>query len=477
MFGELNTRKSSILGWAILGVAFTLLILAASCGGSNQTPAPPSPQAQTASVHVGIGDSPSDWVVSFTMTINSIKLNRTSSNSVSMLSSPATVEFSHMKGTIEPLTMMNVPSGDYNSVTVSCSNAQITYMDSATGQPISTTVTPNPLTVTMSFNSPVTVGTSPMAMNLDLNLGSSVSMSGSSMVVVPWFAATLASIPDESQQTAFTGALNGIRGVVANVSGSSFSMDTMQNGQLTFTTNPNTQFENMTGMSMMSGGQMANVDAVTQSDGSLLATNVENMMEGATDGMDASGIIYSQAGSPLTQFQLVMMDGEGSMMSTRQLGGSMSVGVGSNTAYGINTDGVDMTGTNFTFDGNSIALGQNVEANTTGSMTSGSGMMGGGMMNDGSFAANEVTLEQQGMMGTVSNYAANASTTTFTLTVPSDSAIAIITKTTTITVYQQSRTQLKGLSSVTNGSTVVVRGLLFYNHGQYSMVSSFIGAP
>lgn len=155
----------------------------------------------------------------------------------------------------------------------------------------------------------------------------------------------------------------------------------------------------------------------------------------------------------------------------------MSVGLGSNTAYGINTDGVDMTGTNFTFDGNSIALGQNVEADTTGSMTSGSGMMGGGMMNDGSFAASEVTLGQQGIMGTVSNYAANGNTPTFTLTVPADSAFATITKATTVTVYQQSRTQLMGMSSVTNGSAVVVRGLLFYNNGQYSMVSSLIGVP
>lgn len=478
MFGDKDSRIASAVRMCMLAVAIAIITVAIGCGGSQSSITPPPQQTGTASVHVGVGDSPSDWVMSFTMTINSVKMNPSSGSPVSLLSSPATIEFAHMMGTINPLTMMNVPSGTYTSVTVTCSNAQITYMDPNTRQPVSTTVTPNPSTVTMDFASPVTVGTSPMAMNLDLNLASTVSMPGSAMSVAPSFTANMASMPGTSQQSDFTGAMNNVMGMVSQVSGSSFTMNTMQNGQMTFMTNSSTQFQNMVGMSMMSTGQMVNVDAVTQGDGSMLATSVDSMMNGSDNGMDAAGIIFNVSGAPPTQLQLVMMDGEGSMMSTSQLGGGMTVAVGSSTVYSIDTDGVDMTGMIFTFDANSIALGQNVEADTTGSMMSGSGMMRGStMMNDGSFTATEVMLEQQGLVGTVSNYSPNGSTATFTLTVPSDSSFASITGATTITVYQQNGTQLRGMSSVANGNTVVVRGLLFHNGGQYSMVSSLIGTP
>ena len=477
MLSATTFRKISASPMSRLAVAVATLILATGCGGNQSATVTPPQQTQRASVHLGLGDSPSDWVMSFSMTINSVQLNPSSGSPVSMLTSPATVEFNHMMGNIEPLTIMNVPSGTYTSVTVNVSNAHITYMDPTTGLPVSTSVTPSPSAVTMNFSSPVAVGTSPMAMNLDLNLGSSISMPGGSMAVAPSFTATMASMPGATQQTNFSGAMNDIMGMVTAVSGSSFTMTTLQNGQMTFMTNSSTQFENMTGMGMMSNSQMVDVDAVTQGDGSLLATKVEGMMSGSTGGMDAEGVIYSVTGVPPTQLQLVMADGGGSVMSTSQLGGSITVALGSGTSYSTDTDGVDMSGMSFTFGASSVAPGQNVEADTTGGMSSGGGMMGGGMMNDGSFTASAVILKPQGVIGKVSNYTAGGGAATFTLTVPSDSAFATITKTTTITVYQQNGTQLMGMSSVTNGSTVVVRGLLFFKNGGYSMVSSLIGAP
>ncbi|MGH9525028.1 MAG: hypothetical protein ACRD3E_21075, partial [Terriglobales bacterium] len=64
----------------------------------------------------------------------------------------------------------------------------------------------------------------------------------------------------------------------------------------------------------------------------------------------------------------------------------------------------------------------------------------------------------------------------FTLTVQSDSVFAILTKTTTVTVYKQGGTTLSGTTALANGQQVVVRGLLFNNSG-YQMVATRIAVP
>jgi hypothetical protein len=108
-------------------------------------------------------------------------------------------------------------------------------------------------------------------------------------------------------------------------------------------------------------------------------------------------------------------------------------------------------------------------------MMSGGGM--GGMMGGGTISASEVDLEQQGLSGTVSGYTGAAAPTTFTLTLPSDSAFTTLTGSTTVTVFQQAGTELWGLTALTKGSTVHVRGLLFFDAGAYKLVAGRIMAP
>ena len=103
------------------------------------------------------------------------------------------------------------------------------------------------------------------------------------------------------------------------------------------------------------------------------------------------------------------------------------------------------------------------------------GMGGGGMM--GNMNASECDLVQQGFTGTVSNYSSSGGQATFTLTLATDSYFAIMAGTTTITVHQRPGTQLLGLTSVANGQTVQVRGLMFDNSGVFDMVASRIMNP
>lgn len=55
-------------------------------------------------------------------------------------------------------------------------------------------------------------------------------------------------------------------------------------------------------------------------------------------------------------------------------------------------------------------------------------------------------------------FTANGSQAAFTLALPSDSAFTTLTGASTVQVYQQAGTQLRGLSSIANASVVQVRG-------------------
>src|SRR5581483_3956094 len=137
----------------------------------------------------------------------------------------------------------------------------------------------------------------------------------------------------------------------------------------------------------------------------------------------------------------------------------------------FDSDHVDLTNLPFTpkFDSSTVAKGQRIEA------VSGGGMMGGGMMGGGAtINASQIRLEQQGLRGTVSNYAVNGSQASFTLNLAPDSAFATLTGSTAITVYKQNGTQFWKLSSIGNGSQVQVRGLLFNDAGNYKLVASWI---
>ena len=95
----------------------------------------------------------------------------------------------------------------------------------------------------------------------------------------------------------------------------------------------------------------------------------------------------------------------------------------------------------------------------------------GGLPLIGTLNSSTVELEQQPLVGTISNLTSNS----FTLTVPSDSVFATLAKTTTVTVYKQAGTQVGSGLTLANGQTVIVRGLVFNNTG-YKMVATRIGA-
>lgn len=441
--------------------------------GAAVTVAPPV--AGSTAMQVSLGDAPADWIMAFGNTVNSILLTKTDGSTVNVVPTAAPVEMMQTMGTMQPISAMNVPQGSYTQAAVTLSAVSMGYVDPTTHAYTQKTMA-GPFTATVPFSPTLTVGTSAMALNFDMNMASSVSIDASGNVTFTPTMTAMTSTVAANGANPWQGGMQHQVGLVSSMTGSQFTMGSMLGVQTTtFTTNGATLFlgSGLTGMGMMSTGMMVAVDATLQADGSYLAQRVEYMGTGST-GMMGSGLVTSVTGNPPTQLTLMANGGMGGGMMASSIGGTITVTLPASVPYSFDVDGVDLTNLPFTpaFGPTNLAKGQKLELVST------SGMMGGGMMGSGSglgtLTASQVRLEQQGLHGVVSAYTASGSQAAFTLTLPSDSAFASFAGTTTIKVYQQAGTQLQGLGSITNGSDVQVRGVLFYDAGTYKLVSSWV---
>lgn len=478
MNNESEQKMSRVATYSVCAVLFVSLLLLLGCGGSgnNSFSQNPNPQAKTAPLQVNIGDAPSDRLVAVSMTIGSMALTNSRGGSVTVVSSATPVEMMHLMGTVDPISLMNVPQGTYTGANVSISAATVMYMDPATMQLVQKSV-PGPMTATINFNPSLTLGTSPTVLNLDMNMASSVSIDQSGNVTMtPTMTASMNQCCTGNSQGPEDGGMEHMAGTVMSFSGNSFTMSMIESSQnISLATDSNTQFDGMGGMGGMSNGMIVMVDAIMQSDGTFMAQKVDSVMS-MSGGSMAGGLITGTTGNPVTQLTLAMQDGAGNGMMGSYLAGTTTVDVSPSAVFNIDSDKVDMSNLPFTptFDGTAIFKGQCVRAVSNNGMMSGGGM--GGMMGGGTVSASEIDLEEQGLSGTVSGYSGSAPTS-FTLTLPTDSAFTTLTGSTSVTVFQRAGTELWGLTNVTNGSTVHVRGLLFSDAGTYKLVAGRIMAP
>jgi hypothetical protein len=171
---------------------------------------------------------------------------------------------------------------------------------------------------------------------------------------------------------------------------------------------------------------------------------------------------------------MVMQNGAGAGMMSSDFATGATMDMSGSSTYQIDEDNMDMSGLPFTpvFDASHVYAGQSVMSIGSGGMMSGGGgMMGGGSMS-GSMTVSNLELEPQGLSGTVATTLTSGVATSFTLTLPSDSAFTTLTGASTVTVYQQTGTTMASGSSIPSGSTTEVFGLLFFDSGQWKMVAS-----
>lgn len=443
-----------------------LLALTAGCGGGGTSGGGGlPPRTSGTSLRVNMGDAPVDRVVDFEITVTSIVLTDTNGGTVSVLSSPTRIELTHLAGTVEPLALTSVPPGTYTKATIMVSNPEVEFVNDA-GQVVDAAVTLTTNTTTVNFSPSLTVGSTPTALNFDFNLAASLTLntSNNTATLTPTFTASTAAVAAENEQNDENGEMEDLTGTVTNVSPPMFTISVQQTAQsLTFTTDSNTKFEGVAGVSALTNGMIVEVGGVTQPDGSLLAKKVEVK---ENNGMELEGLVTSVTGTPVTQFQMVVQD-EDSSGSMPALGSTVTVNVTNSTTFRFENDDVDLSNLTFTptFDANTLGKAQRVEVDST---TSGSGT---------TLTADKVKLKEQALSGTVSASSGSGGQTTFTLTVAADSAFALLTGSTTLTVVKQPGTELKGISSIFDGEAVRARGLLFFDGTNYTLVAKRVSAP
>jgi hypothetical protein len=451
-------------------ITFPAVLLLSACGGGGGSgSASVNPQPSSAFVQVNLGDDPADRLLAAGITVNSLTFTNASGASVSVLSAPRPMEMLQSMGTVNPLAVASVPQGTYTSATMTFGEATMTYVDPATGQVLQRTVA-GPMTASFPLNPALAVGSAPMVVNLDMNMGASVVFDANGNVTLsPSMTAATNPLGSGSSRPE-DGGIHHMVGMVSGTSGGQFTVATMQGmSGVSLMTNANTQFHGMNGVGMMAGNMLVSFDASLQPDGTWMATRVQSRI--GVGGAMSAGMVTEVSGNPPTQLIIAMQNGIGNGMAATNLAGTTTVNIDDATQFSIDRGSVDLTNLPFTpqFDRASLSKGQRIEAFSTGQMMRGGGM--GGMRGGTTLAAAAIQLGQQGLRGTVANYSRSGQQASFTLTLPADSAFANLTGAAAVTVYQQPSTQLHALSTVANGNSVVVRGLLFLDDGIFRLVA------
>lgn len=432
--------------FTLLSVVFALVLTGCGGGGSNTI------TAGAGNATIQTGDAVNDQIAKFELTISSITLTGVSPTATTgnLLAKPSEVEFTHQAGTFEPLTLANVPQGTYNGATISISGAEIVVLNGATPAKVPATLSSSTVTVTFAN---ITVGSSPLFINFDLDLAGSVTLNGAptitSATVNPKFNVTSTTTPpagNEGNEDHDNGELEDVHGSVKSISAPNFTITT-KSTDITFATDANTRFKDgITQLSDLKVGDIVEVDGITKSDGSHLATKVER--EGGQNGEEVEGLI-SAVDNPLTKITIIhQVDSTGTSSSPV----TVDVGVNSSTVFSVRTDKLNITAP--AFDATHIGKGQRIEADAN--------------SNVAPIVAGKVKLREQALIGTVA--ASPAPTASgFTLTISPTSAFGTLSGATSVPVTFANGATLK--VTPTAGATIRVRGLVFFNAGAYSMIA------
>lgn len=440
--------------FVVLMIAISLAAISCSSGNLQ-----PSQGVSNAPVLLNAGDIQNDQIITFELTVNSITLNGASN--VPLLPAPTPIEFVHNGAHFEPVALNVVPGGSYTGLTLSFTSASVVIVDPITHAVTPLTTVLDSSTATLQFATPLALNGAPVAINLDLDLVNSITINGSSANIAPQFTFTTAAVGAASAQDDDTGEIDNIYGRVTAFSGSTFTIQPPGTAQtFTFTANASTQFQGgLTSLSQVTPGRVVSVNAVTQADGSFLALNVEAETDTAT-GEVVQGNIIATAGAPVNSIAVVTQSAVATTPANAPATGT-TLSVPMSTAQ-FSVESNNIPGALPPFGATTIGKGQNVRVVAQAEPAAPSTSLPG----------DKIKLQEQALTGVISSLAPSS----FVLTVSNTSAFASLTGTTAIAVHTSSGTQLRS-GPLSNGSTVRVRGLLFFDGSNYTLIASRVTAP
>ena len=302
---------------SILGVVALCVLCGLSAGCSGETAAPIGTP-----IAIAIHDSAPNGisVLTYTMTISGMSMTDNNQHSTNLISSPVTVQF-HDLLTQSALLATNsaAPPNTYSTMTITFSNVVMTILN-ASGSTITVgstscapsqicTTTPTLTQVTTTINSgafPLTVTSTPLTLDVDVNISSSLQ---SNLSVTPVVAV---SAPPHA-----TGLLHSFNanGQITSVSGSSFTMTDAATGNSLNINTSNSTFVNFPSSSSCSTAntsaclatnQNLNVDyTVTSATPPVLQANNVTLKNGITNGIE--GVVMPQLAKLVSnQFTMVV---------------------------------------------------------------------------------------------------------------------------------------------------------------------------
>ena len=414
---------------------------------------------------------------------------------IDFLVDPVSVELTHSSTITVPIAQSGAsPDTSYDRLDVAYSGAAITYMDMPSLAAVNQELGP-PANQTVDLSAaPVTLGTDPVVINVNVNVASMVTLppigvttlavgrsvqlkNGLRIVNLPRPVKSKAVVTGKvtARPMAIGAALNGSPLVIVSQSQIQSDKQQPQSGQiqhvvgtvtrvvgnaitvrsnganLTFQTDSNTSFQSITLSTALNA--MVEMNGSTQADGSLYADEVE--LVDITNGVELEGIatyVY-----PDTDLYMVVQSAIGSGTSNSLVGKTVHNRI-SASVIRVDTGDIDMTGVDAVFDGDHLFAGQQFE------VESDQGLQPDPDGSSGLVDPYMVELEQQTVSGTAANYAVGErlGTGTFDLMLPLDGSSPLANLNvgyTSVHVYQQSTT-FPALNTIKNGAKVQVRGLL-----------------
>jgi hypothetical protein len=442
-----------------------LIALVPGCGGGGSSIASPSPTptpggAAANSAQVRFGDAPADSVIAFEVSVSSLSLTPAGGGAPVAVAVPAgnRIELTHASGKFEPFIAGNLPQGTFSAANLTLVNSELTFL-TATGTAVHING-PASASVTIPLSPSLTIGSSPLVLNIDVNVGASITTAAGVVNGIAFTASSFninAKAPGvAANQQDDDGEIEDVQGTVTAVNGSSFTFKVGQTGSsMTFNTDGTTQFKD--GVTSVASllNQVVTVEGFTRADGSLFAKEIEGL-ESSTGG-EIEGLITAISGTTLT---VNAHDGIGSGMDDTKVGASFSVNIAGLNASKFrvkngNGFGGGLPTATFPFDATTIHQGQRIEVDTDSPVPPA----------NGAISPDKINLQQQGVSGVVANASANI----FDINLATDSALRTISGQTVVHVTTNASTDAR--VAVANGDTVQVRGLLFWNGTSWQMIA------
>jgi hypothetical protein len=456
-------------------------------GGS---PGPQGTLTDPQPIQVRLGSEPNDRIVSLSLTLNSLKATNSGNADIELLTpdptpAPVTIEFTRSATVTEPISLPTIYQDTYHDLVFPAMTGRVVFYDingKLVSQPLTVANLPaQTVTITPFF----ALGISPLVLSVSLDLkntftiidaagnqgrsGTNQADAGSSYVAVgPLVVTTQTAAPAPAVSPAVgqpeTGSISFLVGSVTGVGTppNTISIQPTSGDAIQISYDVGTQFVNCS-PSMLTG-MMIETEAATQTDGTVLASQVA-LIDSGTSSTELYGLLSGFAPEGI-YYNLIVDGGVGVNEANSLIGKNVTLDWGG-ASYSVNSTNLDLSGTpELVFDEARVFPGQFVavqgaalvtpdpECNETGVCDTQAGAMQPGMFE----------LNQQTLTGRVSGYSYNplTQTGTFTFDVDPTSPVQVLNPgLISITVRQIPGTYLRNNITVADNDIVMVRGLLF----------------